>query len=156
MLAELAAANAAFAVIKTTIANGHELVSAGKAMADFFSARDTLRDRGNKKKNSLWNKINPSKASDFEEFLALEQIKQKEEELKQFMIWSGRPGLWHDWVQFQVQARKRRQREEAERKLAKREFWEMVGYIVLIVLGLGILAFVAFLVMTGLKQKGAL
>ena len=32
--------------------------------------------------------------ADLEEFMALEKIKQQEEELKQIMIYAGRPGLW--------------------------------------------------------------
>ena len=38
------------------------------------------------------------------------------DELKQFMIYAGRPGLWNDWVRFQGQARIRRQQEKESRK----------------------------------------
>ena len=42
MLAELAAANAAFAVIKTAVQNGRDIASAGTAIAQFVGAkRDT-------------------------------------------------------------------------------------------------------------------
>ena len=40
--------------------------------------------------------------------MALEELRQKEEELKQIMIYVGRPGLWADWQKFQAQARKAR------------------------------------------------
>ena len=42
MLAELAIANAAFAVIKTTLSNGRELVDAGKAVGDYFGAEKAI------------------------------------------------------------------------------------------------------------------
>lgn len=62
----------------------------------------------------------PAKENDLEEFLALEAINQKEEELKTLMIYSGRPGLWNDWIKFQVEARKERQQRQAE-ATARRE-----------------------------------
>ena len=42
MLAELSAANAAFAVIKTAVQNSGDLLKAGQAIADFVNAKDSL------------------------------------------------------------------------------------------------------------------
>ena len=50
MLAELAAANAAFAVIKQCVQNGRELASAGKQISDFVCAKEELTRRKNKTK----------------------------------------------------------------------------------------------------------
>jgi len=114
MLAELAAANAAFAVIKTTIQNGRELASAGKALSDFVSAKDELSRRGNQKR------ARGVGGSDLEEFLALEQIRQKEQQLKELMIYAGRPGLWRDYERFCEQAKDGRAaaKRAAERRRA--------------------------------------
>ena len=47
MLAELAAANAAFGVIKSFISNGKELASCGKQISDFVFAKEQIdRDYG--------------------------------------------------------------------------------------------------------------
>jgi len=156
MLAELAAANAAFAVIKTTIANGRELSSAATAIGNFLSAKTEIAAKADKRKNSFWNKVNPQKANDFEEFMALEEIKNKEEELKQYMIWAGRPGLWHDWLQFQRDARIRRQKEAAERELARQHLWEIIGYTVLGILGFAVLLFLVWLLITGMRNRGVI
>ncbi len=43
MIAELAAANAAFGVIKEAIANGKELYEAGEALADYFGLKARYR-----------------------------------------------------------------------------------------------------------------
>ena len=43
MLAELAAANAAFGVIKQAIANGRELASVGKQISTLVQSEDELR-----------------------------------------------------------------------------------------------------------------
>jgi hypothetical protein len=106
MLAELAAANAAFGVIKQAISNGRDLASVGSQIAKFVDGKEGLQRKVIKKKNS------PFYRGDFEEFMALEAIKEKEEELKQIMLYVGRPGLWNDWQKFQAEARKARQAAE--------------------------------------------
>ena len=121
MLAELAAANAAFAIIKRAVQNTGDLAKAGKAISDFVIAKEELQRKGNKKKKSGVN------STDLEEFMALEKIRQHEEELKQFMIYCGRPGLWHDWQKFQAQARKERRVQEELAKRRRAEIMEALG-----------------------------
>lgn len=128
MLAELATANAAFAVIKKFISNGRELADCTKAISDFVTAKDALQKKGNKKKNSWFGKLGGNTADDLEEFMALEKIRQQEEELKQFMIYAGRAGLWHDWIRFQAQARKRRIQERQDAIRKRQELIEVLGY----------------------------
>jgi hypothetical protein len=103
MLVEIAAANAAFAVIKEAIQNSGELVSAGKAIAEWFDAKSSLQKKVEAKPYD--------QRSDLEEFFALEQLKQQQEELKQMMIYQGRPGLWDDWLMFQAEAKRKRDAE---------------------------------------------
>jgi len=45
MLAELAIANAAFAVIKTTLANGKEIADAGSALTKYFGASQSIQQK---------------------------------------------------------------------------------------------------------------
>ena len=111
MLAELAAANAAFGVIKSFISNGKELASCGKQISDFVFAKEQIEKKAKKQRAKC------VRTNDLEEFMALEKIKQQEEELKQIMIYAGRPGLWQDWQRFQAEARKSRRYAE---KMAQR------------------------------------
>lgn len=136
MLAELAAANAAFQVIKSAVQNGKEIASAGKAIANFVGAKEQLQRKAQKKGGG----------SDLEEFMALEQIREQEEQLKQIMIYAGRPGLWGDWQRFQAKARIAR-REAEEAAIAKRKKIIDITIITLFfVLGFAIIgAFVALL-----------
>tara|TARA_S200002703_G_scaffold119695_1_gene105454 strand:+ start:109 stop:540 length:432 start_codon:yes stop_codon:yes gene_type:complete len=136
MLAELAAANAAFQVIKTAVQNGKEIASAGKAISNFVGAKEQLQKKAQKKGGG----------SDLEEFMALEQIREQEEQLKQIMIYAGRPGLWGDWQRFQAKARiARREQEEAAIRKRKKIF-EITIITLFFVLGLTIFgAFVALL-----------
>ncbi len=125
MLAELAAINGAFAIIKTTVANGKELASAGKAISDFVNAKEELQNRQRKKKASVFG-------NDFEEFMALEKVKQQEADLQSWMQLYGRAGLWPDWVKFQAEARKQRQAAIRERERKKEELKEAIGIFAII------------------------
>ena len=122
MLAELAAANAAFGVIKSFISNGKDLASCGKQISDFVFAKEQIEKKAKKQR------AKGVRTNDLEEFMALEKIKQQEEELKQIMIYAGRPGLWQDWQRFQAEARKSRRYAEKMAQKRKEELLEMMGY----------------------------
>jgi len=122
MLAELAAANAAFGVIKSFISNGKELSGCAKQISDFVFSKEAIE------KNLKKKKAKGIGGGDLEEFMALEQIREKEEELKKMMIYLGRPGLWQDWQQFQAEARKTRRYQEKMAQKRQEEIMEYVGY----------------------------
>lgn len=113
MLAELAAANAAFAVIKGALANGKELSALGGRVFDYFDNKAKIQEKATSKGGG----------SDMEEFMALEQLKQQEEHLRESMVYAGRAGMWDDWVKFQAQAarRRREQKEAAARAVIVRK-----------------------------------
>ena len=146
MLAELAAANAAFAVIKQCVQNGRELTAAGTAIANFVTAKEELQRKGNKKKGKGVG------GPDLEEFMALEKIREQEEQLKLLMIYTGRPGLWNDWQKFQAEARKSRRVQEELAKRRREEILEMIaiGGLITVILAL-LVAFVWWLYI--LKQS---
>ena len=52
MLAELAAANAAFSVIKSFVSNGRELGGCVKQISDFVFAKEQIEKKAKKKKAS--------------------------------------------------------------------------------------------------------
>lgn len=143
MLAELAACNAAFGVIKQAVANGKSIADCGEFVANFVNGKADLEKKLHKKRNSLFS---GSADHDLEEFMALEKIKQNEQELKEFMMLYGRNHLWDDWLRFQADQRKRRLAEEKKRK--KRIHDIIVGTLVtvLIILGLVVLAGVVALI----------
>ena len=114
MLAELAAANAAFNVIKAALANGKELSALGGRVFDYFDNKAKIQEKATKKA------AGGAERSDMEEFMALEQLKQQEEHLRESMVYAGRPGMWEDWVKFQAAAaRRRREAKEAAVRAAE-------------------------------------
>lgn len=116
MIAELAAANAAFGVIKETISNGKELYEAGEALADYFGLKAQIQKKAHEH----------GYKSDLQAFMAAEQLKEYEATLKQMMIWQGRGGLWTDWLAFQQEMKQSREAEEKAQKLKKAKRREQV------------------------------
>jgi hypothetical protein len=123
MLAELAVANAAFAVIKEAVQNSGDIMNAGQALFQYFDSKSVIQKKANEKGGT--------DRGDLEEFMALEQLKKQEAELKEMMIYQGRGGMWQEWLQFQAEAKKKREEAEKERvrmEIAKREkrmYWLM-------------------------------
>jgi hypothetical protein len=129
MLAEIAAANAAFAVIKGALANGKELHQLGSRVFDYFDNKAKIQENATKKGGS----------SDLAEFMALEQLNAQEVELRERMVYAGRPGMWTDWQKFQAQAaRRRREQKEAAVKEAKRRQKQLEDFAEYIAFGVGI------------------
>jgi hypothetical protein len=139
MIAEIAAANAAFAVIKGALANGKELHQLGSRVFDYFDNKAKIQEKATQKGNG----------SDLEEFMALERLKQQEEELRERMVYAGRPGMWDDWVKFQAMAaRKRREAKEAAAREAARRAERAARLTEQIVMGM------AAVILTGLIIYG--
>lgn len=140
MLAELAAANAAFAVIKQAVQNSGEIAKAGSAVAKFVTAKEDLERKTRGKNKHFANN------SDIEKFMALEAIKQQEAELKQIMIYIGRPGLWSDWQAFQAQARTERREAEEKAQRKKQFILEMLVGAGAVFLMTGVAGIIAYFV----------
>jgi hypothetical protein len=138
VLAELAAANAAFAVIKEAISNGGDLVAAGSKLGEYFGLKSQISKKAG------------NKGSDSEEFWAMESLRKQEEQFKQLLIYQGRAGLWDDWLKYQ--AKKKREREEEIRQknlrsLRRKEilYNSLVGIMVALIgaSGVGVLVLMA-------------
>ena len=145
MIAELAAANAAFGVIKEAIANGKELYEAGEALADYFGLKAQIQKRAHEH----------GYKSDLDAFNATQQLKQYEDALREIMIWQGRPGLWQDWLVFQKQMKESRlaqEQEEKAKKLKRKKLLKDIALGVtltaLILTGVGFIAYVMYWVAT--------
>ena len=133
MIAELAIANAAFAVIKETVANGGDIMAAGKHLFSFFDSKAAIAKQAN------------ASGSDSEAFFALEAIKRNEQELQEIMIYYGRAGLWDDWLQFQAEAKRKREADARAIILAgikrKQEIWGWInGVIIAVCVATGLFA----------------
>ena len=143
MLVELAAANAAFAVIKTTLQNGHEIAACGAKLGEYFGLKAEIAKKAS------------AKGSDSEEFWALEALRESEAELKTLLIYGGRPALYDDFLAHQ--AKKKRERDQAEREKAlaiykrKQLVWAWINGVLIVisvVTGIIIIAGLIYLIAT--------
>ena len=147
MLAELAAANAAFDVIKQTLANGKEIYDAGEAMARYFGLKTELQKRAHEH----------GYKSDIQAFMAAEQLAAKENELKEMMIYQGRGGMWDDWLAFQAEMKRSREEEEREKRIAKQKRKKVIVnffmYSLYAVLGVLVVSSAIFITLAILKYN---
>lgn len=134
MLVELAAANAAFAVIKEAVNNGGDIMAAGQKLFTYFDSKNAIQKKA-------------EGGNDMEAFAALEQIKTQEAELKRMMVYHGRAGLWDDWLKFQAEAKHKRIAAEkaAIRAAAARRAkalavagWTLIGTLLTVLMGVGV------------------
>jgi hypothetical protein len=148
MLLELAAANAAFAVIKEAVQNSGDLMAAGSKVFEYFDAKSAIQKK-------YESKARDSRSNDMEEFFALEQLKKQETELREMMQWQGRAGMWTDWLEFQKQAKaKREEARKAELRAAaarKAKIWLGIMWAAIVSL-MGVLALMGAWVVDQIKH----
>ena len=140
MIAEIAAANAAFQIIKKAVENGSEIAKCGKAIADFTLNKDAIQQKAQARGSNL-----DGSKSDLEEFLALDDLRRKEAELRSMMQLYGRANMYPDYVKFCAEARRQRAEaaKEARRKSLKLQdnimlaiYWAASIALALMVLGI--------------------
>ena len=140
MLAELAAANAAFEVIKQTVQNGREIYEAGEALAQYFGLKSEIQKKAHQH----------GYKSDLQAFMADEQLAARENELKEMMIYQGRAGMWDDWLKFQSDMKRSREEEqrqiEIQRKKRKAFILNGIMYAALSVAGILLVTSIVYVV----------
>ena len=116
LIESIMAANAAYALIKTTINNGRELHSCAESLGVYLSHKETIEAE-----------VKAGGKNDLEAFYELEKLNQQELELK-YMMNKTRLGMWKDYcffvktrknqrakeLQLQIKARKAKRRENVE------------------------------------------
>jgi len=126
ILESIAAANAAYSVIKTALGNGKETAGLIGAVGKFLSAEEDVKDAINRKKNSPITAITGSSEGDWEEFQHLENLRQKRAELESYCRLYAPPGTWDRWQQWQAEARKQRQAAKKAARLAQEKRMESI------------------------------
>jgi hypothetical protein len=154
MLEMLMVANSAFAVIKQTIENGRDLSSAGSAIAKFVGAEEQLKKDLDKKKNSIWTNFLGKEDNDLEEFMALEQIRVKNEQLREFMQLYGRANLYNDYISYCADARKARKEARIKAEQQREKIKDIALKIILAILISALLAGVVTVLSIIARKKG--
>jgi len=130
ILETIAAANAAYSVIKKCLENGREVSGLVGQVGAFLTAEDELKEAVKRKKNSPISAITGGSEGDWEEFQALEDLQRKRKELESWCRLYGPPGTWDRWQQYQAEARKARRAAEKQRQKEREEMIETMTVIV--------------------------
>lgn len=122
ILETIAAANAAYSVIRKCLENGREVKDMVGQVGKFLTAEEELQEAVKKKKNSPITAITGGQEGDWEEFQALERIREQRRELESWCRLYAPAGTWARWQSYQAEARKRRQeaRKAAQKAYEKR------------------------------------
>ena len=122
MLVEIAAANAAFGVLKTALSNGRDLYECGNVAKKYFDNKSVIAKR-----------VASKGKSDLDAFMALEKIKEQEEWLREHMIYAGRPDMYSDFLKFQAECKQERERNARIATLKRHNNVKMLKQFITIV-----------------------
>ena len=120
------AANAAFAIIKTTLNNGREILDAGSALGSYFKAENEIAKEAAKGSSNA-----------LEAFQAKKQLEKQEDELKQMLNKQGLMG-YHDFLQFKAQFA--RDQKEAAKAQARKKYQRQQALEEAVTLGIKVMA----------------
>ena len=137
VLETIAAANAAYSVIKKCLENGREVKDMVGQVGRFLSAEDELKEAVKRKKSSPISAITGGSEGDWEEFQALEDLKAKRKELESWCRLYGPPGTWDRWQQYQAEARKARRAAQKQKEKEREEMMEAIAWSLSGLAGIG-------------------
>ena len=146
VLETIMAANAAYGVIKQCLANGNEINGLIGQVGKFLTAEDELKDAVKRKKSSPIAAITGGSEGDWQEFQALEDLKEKRAELESWCRLYGPPGTWDRWQQYQAEARKARRAAQKQKEKERQELFETIMYAFSGLFALGGAGAVVFLI----------
>ena len=136
MLAELAIANAAFKIIKTTLSNGKEIADAGSALTKYFGASQAIEQKAKLGTGDV-----------LAAYQAKQAIERQEKELE-FML--NKQGLlgYYKYQQFRDEFFKKQKAEAAKQRVRNKKIKSNVetGFLVTLLTMLFIAAFVGVLI----------
>jgi Na+/phosphate symporter len=104
-IAAVKVANDAIGAIKELLGNVQSIGQIGNHLTKITDAKEELKQKAD--------------GGDLRAFMQLEEIHKQEYQLKQMMIYQGRPGLWEDYQKFQATRRQIRENEIKRQEAAK-------------------------------------
>ncbi len=109
-IAVVQTANTAIGAVKELLENGKDITDCAEQLGKYFDAKAEIQ----KKSGS-----SQSTGSDLENFLHLEKLRQREEELKTMLIYQGRANLYQDFLKYAAEAKRHRDEALEAQKKAK-------------------------------------
>lgn len=126
ILETIAAANAAYGVIRTCLQNGKEVTGLVSKVGKFLQAEEELETLHKKKQNDPLANLLGKDISDWEHFQHLEDLREKRKELESFCRLYAPSGTWDRWVKYQADARIARKQARRAAEKAREERIELI------------------------------
>jgi len=104
-IAAVKVANDAIGAVKELLGNVQSIGQIGDHLTKITDAKEELKQKAD--------------GGDLRAFMQLEEIQKQEYQLKQMMIYQGRPGLWEDYQKFQATRKQIRENEIKRQEAAK-------------------------------------
>ena len=104
-IAAVKVANDAIGAVKELLSNVQSIGQIGDHLTKITDAKEELKQKADE--------------GDLRAFMQLEEIQKQEYQLKQMMIYQGRPGLWEDYQNFQRTRKQIRENEIKRKEAAK-------------------------------------
>jgi len=104
-IAAIKVANDAIGAVKELLGNVQSIGQIGDHLTKITDAKEELKQKADE--------------GDLKAFMQLEEIQKQEYQLKQMMIYQGRPGLWEDYQNFQRTRKQIRENEIKRKEAAK-------------------------------------
>jgi hypothetical protein len=139
ILETIAAANAAYGVIRTCLQNGKEVTGLVSEVGKFLQAEEELETLHKKKQNDPLANLLGKDISDWEHFQHLEDLREKRKELESFCRLYAPSGTWDRWVKYQADARIARKQARRAAEKAREERIELIVTILCIAGGVAAL-----------------
>ena len=137
------AANEAIGAIKEMCGNVQSVGQMGSHLTKLADAKEDVQKK--------------AAEGDMDAFMALEDIKNQEAEIKRTFIYHGRPGLWDDYCKFMQTRKTLRENEQkriAQAKARKKKMLKEAAIITAVILGsLTVIGAAAFMLYWVINQR---
>ena len=109
-IAVVQTANTAIGAVKELLKNGKDITDCAEQLGNYFDAKAEIQKKSGSSQSS---------GSDLENFLHLEKLRQREEELKTVLIYQGRAHLYQVFLRYAAEAKRNRDEAIEAQKKAK-------------------------------------
>jgi len=128
-------AAASFAAIKAGVAAGKEIQELGNHIGKLWGAIDQARSDHSSAQNSPFRGSSEEEAMDT--FISLQKAKDFEDQLRSIIMETRGYGAWQELIKLRAEIKERKRKAELARQVKRRERLDLIGKIVLSLLGVG-------------------
>jgi CHASE3 domain sensor protein len=147
-------AAASFAAIKAGVAAGREIQELGKEIGKLWGAIDQARADHSSAQNSPFRGSTEEEAMDT--FISLQKAKDFEDQLRSIIMETRGYGAWQELIKLRAEIKERKRKAELASQVKRRERLELIGKIILSLLGFGSVTGLIIIGVLVLQKQGIL